>query len=200
MLVIGLTGGIGSGKTTVANLFAHYNIPVIDTDLISRQITKKGNIGYQAVVDSFGSDILDTDGEIDRNRLKTIVFQDETKRKKLELLLHPIIKQQTLVQIKIHGDSPYCIVVIPLLVEAGFQDIVNRVLVVDVPDKIQLQRVMRRDQLSGNEAEAIMNTQLSREARLDHADDVIVNDSNMENLSAKVSQLHHYYLELATAG
>lgn len=197
MLIIGLTGGIGSGKTTVASLFAEKDIPVIDTDTISRKLTKKGQPGYLAVVNRFGRTILGPDNEIDRARLRAIVFEDETRRQELESLLHPVIKQEVLSQLTALSGNKYCIVVVPLLIEAGYQDIVNRILVVDTPEEKQVERVSKRDSLSQDEVKGIMHAQLSREARLQQADDVIENDGDVTQLSRQIEKLHQYYLGLA---
>jgi dephospho-CoA kinase len=198
MLRIGLTGGIGSGKTTVAALFAGHGIPVIDTDEIARALAQPGQDAYVEIVRVFGAGILDTDRHIDRTQLGQLVFMDPAKRRQLEAILHPRIRAQVERQIQsLH--APYCIVVAPLLIEAGFADRTDRILVIDCDESQQLARVAARSTLNEAEIRRIMAAQLSRTERLQHADEVLENNGDLPRLEAEVRRLHARYLALAAA-
>lgn len=198
MLVIGLTGGIGSGKTAVSDAFARRSVPVIDTDVLAREVVRPGQPAVAKIVDAFGPACLDADGSLDRSYLRRHIFAEPTLRKRLEAIVHPRIRQA--MQARIAGlTAPYCIVVVPLLTETGMADLFARILVVDVPEAIQIQRVMVRDKVDENHARRILAAQASRDQRLELADDVITNNASFDALKQKVEALHRYYLNLARA-
>ncbi len=197
MLKIGLTGGIGSGKTTVADCFALLGVPVIDADKISHELTAPGQPVLRDIVSIFGPDILKDDERLDRARLRAVVFNDAMRRKQLEEILHPRIRaemRRRIADIEASA-TPYCILSIPLLLETGQTDLVDRVLVVDVPEDLQYQRVRVRNGLSDAETAAIIHAQISREQRLAAADDIIVNDGGLDELRQHVLGLHRRYLK-----
>ncbi len=194
-LRIGLTGGIASGKTTVANLFAALGVPVLDTDQIARDVVEPGQPALGQVVAAFGPDILGPDGRLDRPALRARVFADPDSRKRLEAILHPAIRAELARQAEAAG-GPYQVWVIPLLVEGGQVDRVDRILVVDCPEEIQLARVMARDGETPESARAILAAQASREQRLAAADDVIVNDGTEADLAPQVAALDARYRAL----
>lgn len=196
MLRIGLTGGIGSGKSTTAALFANRGVPVVDTDAIARQLAEPGQAGYGEIVRAFGDTILDNQGRIDRRRLRERVFGDPAERRCLEAILHPLIRAE--VRERVAGlNAPYCIIVVPLLIEAAFTDMVDRVLVVDADEQQQINRVARRDGVSAEQVRKIMAAQTSRRERLEQADDVLNNGGDLEQLDHEVGRVHAYYLSLA---
>jgi len=195
-LRVGLTGGIASGKSTVADLFAHLGVPVIDLDVIARQVVEPGSTGLEAVVSAFGGDVLGADGGLDRARLRTRVFDDPAARKKLESILHPRILAETVRQCEGAG-GPYQVVVVPLLVESGLTGWVDRVLVVDCPPETQMARLAGRDGATRDQARAILAAQASREARLAVADDVIDNAGARDALTEAVNRLDAAYREMA---
>ena len=195
-LRVGLTGGIASGKSAVAGVFADLGAVVIDTDAIAREVVEPGTPGLAHVVAAFGPQILGPDGHLDRKRLRSIVFADADSRRRLEHILHPLIRAAMNERSAV-AEGPYQVLVIPLLVESGLSTSVDRVLVVDCPDNLQLERVMRRDRASELEARAILRAQTSRAERLALADDVIVNDSDLGALERKVRELDVRYRELA---
>lgn len=196
MLVIGLTGGIGSGKSTVAGLFAKKGITIIDTDIISREITQPGKPALAKIVEHFGESILLPNKSLDRAKLRLIIFSDHDERAWLEQLLHPLIRDEMHKQVT-ESQSPYCIAVIPLLLESKPNPLINRILVVDTHEAQQIKRVQSRDNASNDEVEAILKTQVSRAERLKAADDIIENTRSMDNLSTQVSGLHEQYLLLS---
>jgi dephospho-CoA kinase len=171
---VALTGGIASGKTTVANLFAEHGVPLIDTDLIARQVVEPGHPALAKVVAAFGPDILDANGQLDRRQMRERIFADRDAKLRLEAILHPAIREEMEAQ-SVAADGPYQILVIPLLTEGGRRDHVDRVLVVDTPESVQIERLMARDSVSHEQAQAALQSQASRKARLALADDVIVN-------------------------
>lgn len=196
MLRIGLTGGIGSGKSTVAALFARRGIPVIDTDVIARELVGPGQPALAEIAREFGNDLVTANGELDRGRLRQRVFDDPAARRRLEAILHPRIRaavQQRLAAL----DTPYCLIVIPLLVETKFDEFVDRVLVVDVDEEYQRERTSRRDGVSSDAVARIMAVQAARQERLAHADDVISNSGRIEDLEPEIERLHARYLRLA---
>ena len=196
MLVIGLTGGIGSGKSMTADMFAARGIPVIDADVIARELVEPGMPALAEITARFGPRVIGADGRLDRNALRQQVFGDPVARADLESILHPRIRQRMRDRIDAL-DSPYCVLVIPLLVETGQSDLVQRVLVVDAPESVQRARVRRRDDLDSDEIEAVLQAQTDRQTRLAVADDVIHNDSDLSSLEAQVDALHRTYLQLA---
>lgn len=199
MLRIGLTGGIGSGKSRVCELFAKRGVPVIDTDVIAREVVAPGNDLTERIIREFGETYRDvTTGGLDRKALRRLVFGNSKARHRLEALLHPRIRAE-MNRRQTGVDAPYCILSIPLLVESGFQDEVDRILVVDCPESVQMERVMARDGASREEALAILSSQASRPRRLAKADDVIDNSGPPEALDAQVERLHRRYLGMATA-
>jgi dephospho-CoA kinase len=198
MFTVGLTGGIGSGKTTVAECFAAQGVPVIDTDLVARELTAPGTVALDEIRANFGEAVMRTDGELDRAALRRRVFSDAVARRQLELILHPRIRQaveQSLARLV----ASYVLIVIPLLVETGgYRDMLNRVLLVDCPEEVQIARVMARSGLTRDEVVAILNAQAGRAERLAIADDVIVNTTSEEALRIEVAALHQRYLALAS--
>lgn len=197
MLVVGLTGGIGSGKSTVTELFAKCGVPIIDADLIARDITQPNTPLLKKITEHFGPTILASDGTLNRKQLREIIFKDITQRVWLEKLLHPQIHQAILQKIHQLSAHAYCIVVIPLLIESSSYAFLDRILVVDTPEALQIERVMARDKSQREHVEAILNAQATREHRLAHADDVIVNTGNIADLEPQIAQLHERYLALA---
>jgi dephospho-CoA kinase len=196
--VIGLTGGIGSGKSAAASLFGKLGAPVIDADVIARQLVAADEPALAEIARTFGADVLTGAGELDRAALRRIVFADSTERSRLEAILHPRIREQ--IQNEINKvRAPYCIVVIPLLLETGQSDLVDRILVIDVPLATQISRVASRDRLPREEILAIIEAQVSPGTRLAAADDVIENSGGLDELATRVSQLHEKYLEIAPA-
>jgi dephospho-CoA kinase len=198
MFVVGLTGGIGSGKSTVANLFAARGVPLVDTDVIAHRITAPHGIAMPHIAAEFGAAFVAADGSLDRARMRTLVFSDETARKRLEGITHPLIRAETEREERA-AQGPYVIVVVPLLVESGtWKNRVNRVLTVDCSVDTQIARVMSRNGFSREQVLAIIGRQATREARLAAADDVIVNDNQpLEELEAQVNAHHRAYLSLA---
>ena len=196
MLRVGLTGGIGSGKSTAAALFAGHGVPVIDADEIARELVIPGGPAYQEILQVFGDEIVDVNGNLDRDRLRRIVFANPKQRVRLEAILHPLVRRE--IERQTQGvQAPYCIIVIPLLIEANQRDLVDRVLVIDVDEGLQLQRVAGRSRLEADEIRKIIGTQLSRNERLRHADDVILNNTDLAQLRTSVHELHERYLALS---
>jgi len=195
-LRIGLTGGIGSGKTAASAWFRRQGIAVIDTDDIARQLVEPGQPALDEIVREFGAGILDAHGRLDRSALRRIVFRDAGRRRRLEQILHPRIRARA-GQLADAAGTPYCVVVIPLLVETASPYDLDRVLVIDAPEELQIQRVMARNGMSREEVEAILASQAGREARLAAADDVVVNDGDLKRLHGQLEGLHRKYLALA---
>lgn len=196
MLSIGLTGGIGSGKTTVAKLFADLGVPVIDTDVISHQLTNTDEV-LKEIQCAFGSDALLKDGSLNRKQLASIVFADTAAKQQLETILHPRIRQQTFERVNAISDRAYVIIVVPLLLETDFHTLVDRILVVDADEQTQMQRVQQRDNRSKDEIQQILNSQTDRQSRLCQADEVIDNNGHPDQLKLAVQALHEKYLELS---
>ena len=195
MFSVGLTGGIGSGKSTVADLFAAQGVTIVDTDLIAHQITAPGGVAMPKIATEFGAAFVAPDGSLDRARMRTLVFADEVARRRLEAITHPLIRTET-ERARRAATGLYVMLVVPLLVESGaWKTRVERVLTVDCSVETQISRVMRRNAFSREQVLAIMARQATREARLAAADDVIVNeDSSIDELRAQVEALHVRYL------
>ncbi|CAL1239164.1 dephospho-CoA kinase [Candidatus Methylocalor cossyra] len=198
MLKIGLTGGIGCGKSTVAALFQALGVPVLDADQIARELVEPGQPALEAIVNHFGPGIV-VAGKLDRARLRQLVFAAPEQRRWLESLLHPLIYAE-LERRLASLSGPYCLLVIPLLLESGRRSFVDRVLVVDCPEPVQRQRVKSRDGMSDAEVDRLLAAQLGREERLRAADDVIENAGAPESLPPQVEQLHRAYLALREQG
>lgn len=198
-MLIGLTGGIGSGKSAAASMFADLGISTIDVDQAARQVVAPGQPALQSIAEHFGPQVLQADGSLDRKRLRELVFAAPQQRRWLEQLTHPLIRQLVNQQID-NASSAYVMLVSPLLVESGQHKRCDRILVVDVPPELQLARTRSRDGASSEQIQAIMQAQLSREQRLAHADDVINNSASLEHLQQQVQQLHQQYLALAETG
>ncbi|PKL94188.1 MAG: dephospho-CoA kinase [Gammaproteobacteria bacterium HGW-Gammaproteobacteria-9] len=193
--ILGLTGGIGSGKTAVADRFASLGVHVVDADQAARWVVEPGRPALQQIVERFGEEVLLPSGELDRAGLRQKVFVDPAERQWLEKLLHPLIRAEVTRHLAL-AESPYAIMVSPLLVESGQYRQVGRVLVVDVPEVLQIARTTARDQASEEQVRAILKAQVQREERLKHADDVLVNDRDLSWLGAEVERLHRFYLTL----
>ena len=198
-LTIGLTGGIASGKSTVAQRFTELNVPVIDADAAARAVVAPGQPGLRQVIDRFGPSVVAADGELDRRSLRELIFSDPEARRDLEAILHPLIRAD-MDRSAAAADGPYVVMAIPLLIEGGSRDRVDRILVVDVDEAVQLQRVMARDHCSAEQAQAILASQAPRSARLAAADDVLPNGGTVTELRQAVDALHQQYLRLAAAG
>lgn len=197
--VVGLTGGIGSGKSAVAGEFARLGATVVDTDAIAHELTRAGGAAIAGVKELFGDAAIAADGAMERKKIRELVFADPAAKKRLESLLHPMIRAESERRIS-SAPGPYVVHVVPLLVEsAGYRERVRRVLVVDCPEALQIERVRKRSGLSAAEVEAIIKTQVSREKRLAAADDVIDNSGPIAALQKQVGKLHQSYLALARA-
>ena len=197
-IIIGLSGGIASGKTTVANLFnEHFNIDIVDADIVAREVVALGSDGLKQITDHFGDSILLDDGTLNRSRLRELIFSDPKEKQWLNDLLHPMIRD------KIDSDlskitSPYGLLVAPLLVENQMQGMADRVLIVDVPAEVQIERTMSRDNVSREQVASILKSQASREQRLAVADDVIKNHTKNQELLPQITDLHQKYLAIST--
>ena len=197
MQIIGLTGGIASGKTYAANIFKSLGATVIDADVIAREVVAKGTPALAEITAHFGDSILDTRQELNRDLLRDKIFADVTEKKWLENLLHPIIRKE--IQHRLTKViTPYCLLVIPLLLETNYQDLVNRILVIDAPEQLQIDRACKRDNSQPEKIKQIMLTQASRSQRLALADDIIVNDGDLTKLTKQVEKLHEFYYSLST--
>lgn len=198
MIAVGLTGGIGSGKSTVADLFAARGVPLVDTDVIAHRVTAPHGVAMPQIAAQFGPEFVAADGSMDRARMRALVFGDEAARKRLEAITHPLIRAETEREAR-GANGPYVILVVPLLVESGaWKTRVNRVLTVDCSVETQIARVMSRNGFTREQVLAIIARQATREARLAAADDVIVNDDvTLDALAQDVEILHQRYLALA---
>lgn len=195
-LRIAITGGIASGKSTAADFFAALGVPVIDSDALAREVVAPGTAGFAAVVTRFGPSILRADGTLDRQRLRSLVFANPAARADLEAITHPLIRALVAERSRVAG-GVYQIHMIPLLVEAGLKSQYDRVLVIDCPESLQLQRLLQRDGTDETTARAMLAAQATRAERLAIADDVIVNRGDREVLQQRVAALHAKYLDLA---
>jgi dephospho-CoA kinase len=194
---IGLTGGIGCGKTTVADLFAARGASVIDTDQIAHSLTAPGGAAMPALIEAFGPGFATPDGALDRARMRTLVFADPDARARLEAVLHPRIREAT-AGAALLATGPYVIFVVPLLIESGtWRERVARVLAIDCPEATQVARVMARNNMTEDQVRAIMAAQVTRARRLEAADDVILNDDGLDALLPQVERLHAFYLDEA---
>ncbi len=193
--ILGLTGGIGSGKSAAAEHFAALGVHVVDADHAARWVVEPGRPALSQIAEHFGEQVLQADGQLNRGALRTLIFSEPEQRRWLEALLHPLIREEigdNLAQ----AQSPYAILVSPLLIESGQYTTTQRVLVIDVPQALQIQRTLKRDNTSEEQVHAILKVQASREDRLRHADDVLTNDRDLEALKTEVERLHDFYLTL----
>jgi dephospho-CoA kinase len=196
VLRIGLTGGIASGKTTVANMFADCGASIIDTDVIARDLVRPGTSSLAEIRRQFGDGVISGDGSLNRAALRKIVFDDEASRIDLENILHPRIRE-VVMRSSALVDGPYQIIVVPLLIESPLRDFVDRIVVVDCDAEIQLKRLLSRDSETPEQAKRIIAAQSSRQSRIDIADDIITNDGRIDDTRKQVEALHRYYLKLA---
>jgi dephospho-CoA kinase len=193
--IVGLTGGIGTGKSTVADLFAKLGADVIDADKISHDLTAQGQTGFAKIIEAFGDEYLEKSGNLDRTKLRETIFNNPQQRKKLESLLHPLIDAELNKLIE-ESNGPYILLMIPLLLETGnYRDLVNRILVIDCDEQQQIDRVMQRSNLNATQIKNIIAAQMPRSERLKHADDVIINNKDLNHLQKQVTTLHNAYLE-----
>jgi len=195
MFIVGLTGGIGSGKSAVSERFKTFGITVVDADLASREVVKPGKPALEEIKNHFGESILNDEGNLHRRKLREIIVSDDKQRQWLESVLHPRIGEQVRKELE-DSSSVYTLYVAPLLLESNGHQICSRVLVVDVPIEIQISRTCSRDQVSIEQVEKIISSQISRKERLKKADDIISNDGTIEEMEAAVDKLHKKYLEL----
>ena len=192
-MIIGLTGGIGSGKTAVSDTFKSLGIDIVDADVSSRRVVEKGQPALDDIQAHFGDGILDSENNLDRTKLREIIFKNPQERVWLEKLLHPKIAEHIKDQLE-SSNSPYCVLVSPLLLETEQKSYCSFVLVVDVPEESQIARTTKRDDVSEEQVKNIISAQIDREKRLEQADEIIINDGSMEELKEKVMVLHTKYL------
>ena len=192
MLKIGLTGGIASGKTTICNMFSQLTIPIIDADIIAYELVEPNKDAYIKIVQLFGRDILQKDNALNRKKLRKLIFSDPIAKKQLEAILHPQIRQQLQRQ-STQQPAPYCILAIPLLIEANMIDLIDRVLVIDTDESLQINRLCQRDNMSTNEAHTIISSQSGRKEKLAVADDVVINSGSIDALRITINELHKKY-------
>jgi dephospho-CoA kinase len=196
MLIIGLTGGIGSGKTTVCNYFSALGTPIIDADVAAREVVQPGQSGLTQITELFGQAVLASDGSLNRSKLRDQVFSDQTARNKLEAILHPLIRQRMDEKLSTLN-APYAILAIPLLLESGRREGIDRILVIDAEEAQQTARASQRDDQNEAQIRAIIAAQCSRKERLTAADDIIYNTGDLEQLHSQVTDMHNLYLRLA---
>ena len=195
-MIVGLTGGIGSGKSAAANFFQNEGITVIDADDLSREVIEQDTPGFEKIVDCFGSAIIDSDGSINRAFLRQEVFDDEKKKKLLESIIHPLVRDLMIEKIAA-SQSPYSIIMVPLIFETNSMNNYNRILVIDCDPIVQLERAMLRDKNSKIQIQKIIDSQCSREERISIANDVIPNNDSLENLRSRSIAMHKFYLGLS---
>ena len=193
--ILGLTGGIGSGKSAAAQHFIDLGVPVVDADHASRWVVEPGRPALVKIAEHFGPGVLQADGPLDRAALRKLIFENAEERRWLEALLHPLIAEEIAHHLA-QAQSPYAILVSPLLIESGQYAMTQRILVIDAPEHLQIERTLQRDQTSEQQVQAILKAQSSRQDRLSHADDVVVNDRDLAWLHGEVERLHHFYLTL----
>ena len=198
MFVVGLTGGIGSGKSTVAEMFTALKIDLVDADVAAREVVAPDTPALAKIVEHFGPDILMADGSLDRRKLRRVIFHQEQEKHWLETLLHPLIRRWLTQQIS-DRRSAYCLLISPLLLETGQAELVDRILVVDVSVETQISRTLARDGGEERTARAIIEAQIGRSQRLKHADDIIDNELPVQSLRQRVQKLHQQYLTMAKA-
>ena len=198
-LHVGLTGGIGSGKTTVTDIFSELGVPIIDADVVARRIVEAGEPAFEEIVTAFGTEIVAENGQLDRSALRKLVFADPAARKQLESITHPRIKLE-MSKLCEQVDFPYCIISSPLLLESRTSYSVDRILVIDLPEAEQVQRASARDQSEPEQIKKIIESQMPRQQRLEVADDIIVNDRDLHYLREQVLILHENYMSLADSG
>ncbi len=198
-LTIGLTGGIASGKSTVQAMFAQLGVPVLDADQVAREVVAPGSAALREIADCFGADMLLADGTLDRRRMRERVFADAAERRRLEAITHPHIRARMRAW-KAAQTAPYCILSVAILIEAGMQPLVDRILVIDLPEDLQQQRLRERDDIDAGLAQQMLAAQLPRAQRLAAADDVLLNGTDLAALHTGVAQLHAFYLDLARRG
>lgn len=200
MLIVGLTGGIGSGKSTVTTHFNTLEVPIIDADILSHQLVFPGQPALQEIINIFGAEILTPTGSLDRTIIRQKIFSNSNNRIQLEAVLHPRIRTEIILQLQSYQlkKVPYIILSIPLLFEAKFIDLCHRIVVIDILESIQIERVQQRNRYTESEIHAIMSTQWSREQRLAEADDVIDNNGDLGYLINQINTLHYYYQSLNT--
>ena len=198
-LVIGLTGGIASGKTTVADLFSELGVDLVDADIVAREVVAIGTPALEQITQYFGARVIQNNGELNRSELRSIIFNDESHKKWLNSLLHPLIRTEIAQQLSA-CQSPYCLLVAPLLLENNMQEMVNKVLVVDVDVATQIARTVARDNTSTEQAQAIIASQIPREQRLAQADFIIKNTGMINKLTNDIKKLHHEYSKIAQEG
>lgn len=197
--IVGLTGGIGSGKSTISRIFKTFGVVVIDADICARIVVESGKPALTKISEHFGADILNSDGTLNRAKLRNVIFNNDQERIWLETLLHPLIQEEIRHQLT-HANSTYVILESPLLIETTQKKICHRILVVDVDEEVQIQRTMSRDNHSREQVQAIMRNQASRSDRIQAADDIINNSStSLDALNQQVTTLHKQYLQLASA-
>ncbi|MGR8997554.1 MAG: dephospho-CoA kinase [Gammaproteobacteria bacterium] len=197
MLKVGLTGGIGCGKSTVARIFSQLNIPVIDADEIAHRLVDAGQPALAQIQQEFGADVIGPDGSLNRKKLKELIFSDLKQKQKLESIIHPLVYQAIQAELKLLT-APYCIICIPLLFETNMSHFVDRILVVDCAVEIQIERVRSRDNLTVERIQSIIDSQASRTFRIEKADDLIDNSDTDDKLAEHVKKLHNLYLSLST--
>ena len=195
-LRVGLTGGIASGKSTVADMFAELGVPVIDTDVIAREVVEPGQPALDEIREVFGASVIAHDGNLDRQEMRKLVFADDDARRRLEAILHPKIRDGAMQQAALAGGA-YQLIVVPLLVESPMRHAMDRILVVDCDVDVQVARLLERDAETEEQARRIIDAQASREQRLEIADDVIRNDGSLEETRSQVEHLHSHYLQLS---
>lgn len=195
MYRVGLTGGIASGKTAVADIFDSLGAGIVDTDRVAREVVAPGQPGLEAVRGEFGGGVIRASGKLDRRALRKVVFADPQARRRLESLLHPLIRARTMEQLE-QVRAPYAVAVVPLLVETGFGELVDRVAVVDCPRAIRLERLRIRDGMDREQAESMLNAQVDRQTRLAAADDVIDNGGSRSSTRRQVQRLHALYVRM----
>ncbi|WP_290537667.1 MULTISPECIES: dephospho-CoA kinase [Alcanivorax] len=198
MFVVGLTGGIGSGKTAATDFLAQQGITIVDADLASRVVVEPGQAALDRIAEHFGSHVLTEDGALDRRALREIVFADADALKVLEGITHPAIGEELQRQIAA-SQSPYTVLVSPLLLETSQKNLVDRILVIDAPAELQVQRTMERDHVPEDQVAAIMKAQMERTKRLDQADDVVENHGSLQAFHEQLMDLHQRYLKMANA-
>lgn len=196
MLKIGLTGGIASGKSTVGAMFVSLGAALVDTDRVAREVVRPGSAALEAVRERFGPEFLTPAGELDRPKMRATIFAEPARRRELEAILHPLIRERTL-ELVASVEAPYVVIAVPLLLETRFDELVDRVLVVDCPMALQIERLVERDHIDEREARAMLAAQVDRGRRIEAADDVVNNGGELESTRRQVRALHERYLALA---